>query len=282
MARPLRIEYDGAWYHVLNRGAGRRAVYATDEQRRYFLALLAEAHTRFNAEWHAYCLMGNHYHLLVRTPEANLNRIMRHLNWLYTQYYNRSTGRDGPLFQGRYKAILVEAQAYLTQLSHYIHRNPVEAGVVTHLDRYRWSSYPAYIGRATRHPWLTWSYPLKSLATRRLVDAYQAYVAKDINAEIQVFYAQRNTPRFWEVPRLRRNLNWAGETLICQSFGKGGRSQRSRESWRGSINGWRWDRQVYGPRESDKPPTTRRGAWGCMCVNVRGRCHYGKSRGGSG
>lgn len=206
MGRPLRIEYDGAWYHVLNRGACRRTVFATDEQRRYFLALLAEAHTRFNAEWHAYCLMGNHYHLLVRTPEANLHRIMRHLNGLYTQYYNRSTGRDGPLFRGRYKAILVEAQAYWTQLSRYIHRNPVEAGMVTRLDRYRWSSYPAYIGRATRPPWLTCAYTLKSLATRRMVDTYQAYVAKGIDAEIQEFYAQKKHPPILGSARFKEEL----------------------------------------------------------------------------
>lgn len=194
MARPLRIEYNGAWYHVINRGAGRRAVFTTDEQRRYFLSLLADASDRFNAEWHAYCLMANHYHLLVRIPEANLQRIMRHINGLYTQYYNRTEGRDGPLFRGRYKAILVEAQAYWTQLSRYIHRNPLEAGLVKRLDRYRWSSYPAYIGKQKRPDWLTCEYILTSLASRRKIDAYKDYVAKGIDEEILEIYGKNKQP----------------------------------------------------------------------------------------
>lgn len=194
MARPLRIEYDGAWYHVMNRGAVRRAVFTTDEQRQYFLDLLADAHDRFNAEWHAYCLMDNHYHLLVRTPEANLQRIMRHINGVYTQYYNRMEGRDGPLFRGRYKAILVEAQAYWTQLSRYIHRNPLEAGLVKRLDRYRWSSYPAYIDRHKRPAWLTCEYILRSLARTRAIEVYKAYVAEDIDEEMREFYAKNKQP----------------------------------------------------------------------------------------
>ena len=190
MARPLRIEFEGAWYHVINRGTGRRAVFTTDDHRRYFLSLLADSSDRFNAEWHAYCLMGNHYHLLARTPEANLQRIMRHINGLYTQYYNRTEGRDGPLFRGRYKAILVEAPAYWTQLSRYIHRNPVEANMVKRLDQYRWSSYPAYIGKHKRPVWLQCEYIMKSLATRRVVEAYKAYVDEGNDQEIIEFYAK--------------------------------------------------------------------------------------------
>ena len=190
MARPLRIEYDGAWYHVINRRVGRWAVFNTGKQCQYFLSLLAETSNRFNAEWHAYCLMGKHYHLLVRTPEGNLQRIMRHINGQYTQYYNRTEGRDGPLFQGRYKAILVEAQAYWSQLSCYIHRNPFEAGLVKRLDQYRWSSYPAYIGKHKRPDWLTCEYILNSLASRRKNDAYKTYVAEGIDEEILEFYSR--------------------------------------------------------------------------------------------
>ena len=131
MARPLRIEFKGAWYHVMNRGAGRCRIFENDAQRHYFLSLLEVTCERFNAEWHAYCLMTNHYHLMLRTPQGNLQRIMRHINGVYTQYYNRESRRDGPLFRGRYKAILVDAEAYWTHLSRYIHRNPVDASVVT-------------------------------------------------------------------------------------------------------------------------------------------------------
>ena len=121
MARPLRIGYPGAWYHVMNRGAGRRYIFKNNTHRHYFLSLLEDTQDRFHAEWHAYCLMGNHYHLLLRTPDANLQRIMRHLNGLYTQFFNRSERKDGPLFRGRYKAFLVDTQSYWLPLSRYIH-----------------------------------------------------------------------------------------------------------------------------------------------------------------
>ena len=206
MARPFRIEFEGAWYHVMNRVAGRRTVFTSDEQRQYFLSLLEETSDRFNAEWHAYCLMKNHYHLLVRTPEANLQRIMRHINGLYTQFYNRTEGRDGPLFRGRYKAILVEAQAYWTQLSRYIHRNPLEAGLVKRLDHYRWSSYPAYIGKHTRPPWLTCQYILRSLASRGAVQAYKAYMTDGIDDEVLAFYVKRKLPPILGSEEFKRHL----------------------------------------------------------------------------
>jgi REP element-mobilizing transposase RayT len=189
MARPLRIEYEGAWYHIMNRGAQRQPVFTNDNQRQYFLSLLSDATERFNAEWHAYCLMGNHYHLLIRTPDANLQRIMRHVNGVYTQYYNRTQRRDGALFRGRYKAILVDAQAYWTQLSRYIHRNPLEAGLVNQLARYPWSSYPAYIGLDKRPDWLTCDYVLKAIARRNAKARYRAYVEAGVDADIASFYA---------------------------------------------------------------------------------------------
>ncbi len=194
MARPLRIEYAGAWYHVMNRGAGRKGIFKTDDQRAYFLSLLADTHQRFNAEWHAYCLMGNHYHLLVRTPEATLARIMRHVNGLYTQYFNRTERQDGPLFRGRYKAILVDAEAYWLQLSRYIHRNPLEAGLVRRLAAYRWSSYPAYIGRTVVPQWLTTEYTLHAIGQRQRQARYKAYVAGDTDHALQQFYNQAKIP----------------------------------------------------------------------------------------
>jgi len=195
MARPLRIEYAGAWYHVMNRGTGRKQVFKTDEQRQYFLSLLSQTSDRFLAEWHAYCLMGNHYHLLLRTPEGNLQRIMRHLNGVYTQYFNRSERRDGALFRGRYKAILVDADAYWLPLSRYIHRNPLEAGMVKRLESYRWSSYRAYIGKETAPPWLTTQYTLKAIGGRNLHARYKAYVAGDTEPALQEYYqAKRSSP----------------------------------------------------------------------------------------
>ena len=127
MPRPLRIEYENAYYHVMNRGRGRQRIFHDKNYFEAFLKTLEEAHQRFGIEILCYCLMSNHYHLLVKTPEANLGRAMRHINGLYTQRYNRLKQTDGSLFRGRYKAILVEEDSYQLQLSRYIHRNPIGA-----------------------------------------------------------------------------------------------------------------------------------------------------------
>ncbi|MEC4670299.1 MAG: transposase [Nitrospirota bacterium] len=133
MARPLRIEYPGAWYHVMNRRGRRRFIFNTDDQRHYFLALLGEVYTRYQAEMHAYCLMDNHYHLLIRTPEANLQRVMRYVNGLYTQYLilKSHRGQRRGLFRGRYKAILVDADTRWLKL---FHRNPLDAQITSLIE----------------------------------------------------------------------------------------------------------------------------------------------------
>ena len=153
MSRPLRIDYPGSWHHVLNRS--RRGADAFIEQDDYalFLSLLQETSALFNIRVAAFCLMPNHYHLLVQTPEANLSRSMRHLNGIYTQRYNRSHQCDGTLFRGRYKSVLVDADSYILQLVRYIHRNPLKAGLWESLDDYRWSSHTGYIAKAKAKNW---------------------------------------------------------------------------------------------------------------------------------
>ncbi|QKT03385.1 transposase [Ectothiorhodospiraceae bacterium 2226] len=192
MARPLRIEYPGAWYHVMNRGAGRKRVFKTDAQREYFLQLLAATAERYRAEWHAYCLMDNHYHLLLRTPEGNLQRVMRHVNGLYTQFFNRAERRDGALFRGRYRAVLVDADAHWLELSRYIHRNPLEAGMVRDLDDYPWSSYRAYVGLEPRPPCLRTDDVLKAIGARDRQRRYRAFVAGDTDEALRAYYEQRS------------------------------------------------------------------------------------------
>ena len=130
MARPLRIEFAGALYHVTSRGDRREDIYLDDGDRQLFLEVLEAVCERFNWEVHAYCLMSNHYHLLVETPDGNLSRGMRHLNGVYTQRFNRRHKKVGHVFQGRYKAILVQKENYLLELSRYIVLNPVRAGMV--------------------------------------------------------------------------------------------------------------------------------------------------------
>ncbi len=154
MARPLRIEYPGAFYHVTSRGNEQKNVFKSQKDREKFLAYLESAVTRYRAVIHAYCLMSNHYHLLLETPDANLSQIMRHINGAYTTYFNIKHKRAGHLFQGRYKAILVEADAYAAELSRYIHLNPVRAGMISGPEEYQWSSYRCYIGLNKAPEWL--------------------------------------------------------------------------------------------------------------------------------
>ncbi len=151
MSRPLRIEFDGAWYHVMNHGSGGGEVFADEPDGAAFLGLLCAVSDRFGIEVHAYCLMHSHYHLLIHTPGGNLGRAMRHLNGVYTQAHNRRHGRDGPLFRGRYKAILVDAENYLARLGRYIHRVPVPEWAPSQNGRRRLrpQAHQAYMRPAT-------------------------------------------------------------------------------------------------------------------------------------
>jgi REP element-mobilizing transposase RayT len=160
MTRPLRIQYPGACYYVTAQGNNKGMLFETKEDRERFLSYLKVAHERFGAIFHAYCLMDDHYHLLLETPNANLSRICHLINGSYTIYFNLKTGRSGHLFQGRYKAILVEKDAYGQKLSRFIHLNPLRAGLVRELARYEWSSYPAYIGVTEKPAWLHVNYLL--------------------------------------------------------------------------------------------------------------------------
>jgi len=155
MARPLRIEYPGAFYHITARGNEQRDIFQDDNDRKRFLEYLETAVGRYKAVIHVYCLMSNHYHLLLSTPEGNLSQIMRHINGGYTTWFNKRHNRYGHLFQGRYKAILVEADPYAGELSRYIHLNPVRADMVRQPEQYQWSSYAAYIGKAKIPRWHT-------------------------------------------------------------------------------------------------------------------------------
>lgn len=154
MARPLRIEFAGAVYHVTSRGDRREPIYVDDTDRQSFLGIVAHAMERFDAQVLAYCLMDNHYHLVLHTRQGNLSRVMRHLNGVYTQHYNRRHGLTGHIFQGRFKAILVDRDAYLLTLCRYVERNPVAAGLVEGAGDWAWSSYGAHVGAVPTPAWL--------------------------------------------------------------------------------------------------------------------------------
>jgi REP element-mobilizing transposase RayT len=155
MARPLRIEYPGAFYHITARGNERKDIFRSRNDRERFLSYLASASKRYQAVVHAYCLMTNHYHLLLETPGGNLSQIMQQINSAYATHFNAKRRRAGHLLQGRYHAILVEADEYAKELSRYIHLNPVRAGVAEKPEDYVWSSYAYYVGRKKPPAWLT-------------------------------------------------------------------------------------------------------------------------------
>ena len=153
MGRSNRVDAPGVWNHVVNRGAGGQPVFTSRADGNDFLGLLGEAHERFGVEIHAYCLMTNHYHLLVRCPEGGLSAFMQFVTSVYTRHANHRSDRDGPLFRGRFRSLLVDSEAYLLHSVRYIHRNPLDLGVA--IDEYRWSSHRAYVGHRPPPVWLT-------------------------------------------------------------------------------------------------------------------------------
>ena len=167
MARSLRIEFPGGLYHVTSRGDGREAIYVCNHDRHVWLDLFGRVCERFDWSCYAWCQMTNHYHILVETPEPNLAQGMRQLNGVYTQRFNRAHTRVGHVFQGRYKAILVERDNYLLELARYVVLNPLRAKMVRRLVAWPWSSYLATCGQAASPPWLQMDWILGQFGRRR-------------------------------------------------------------------------------------------------------------------
>src|SRR4030042_1692045 len=187
VSRPLRIEYPGAFYHVTSRGNERRTVFQSNRDREKYLSYLESAHERYGAVIHVYCLMGNHYHLLLETPRGNLSQIIHHINGAYTTYFNIKRDRSGHLFQGRFKGILVEKDAYCKELSRYIHLNPVRASMVKTPSEYSWSSYRYFIGKDKKPQWLTTELVLGDFGGggRKGYRGYREYVERRETKELE-------------------------------------------------------------------------------------------------
>lgn len=195
MSRPLRIEYPDAWYHVMNRGRRGESIFSDRQDREIFVALLREAADLWDVRLSAYCMMGNHYHLLVQTPQGNLSRFMRHVNGVYTQRYNRLHRYDGQLFRGRFKAILVEQENYLLELVRYIHRNPLRAGLVEKLDAYPWSSHPGYLSSSKIWNWLHKDLILGMLSAKgHRRKAYLQFMAMEDSEKLQGLLERKKWP----------------------------------------------------------------------------------------
>lgn len=194
MSRPLRIEYPNAWYHVMNRGRRHEKVFQTKQDYYTFIRCLKEASELFGLHISAYCLMPNHYHLLVQTPHANLSRCMRHINGVYTQRFNRLHDYDGGLFRGRYKAIVVEGDEYLLQVLRYIHQNPIKANLVKKMDDYPWSSHHGYSSKADKWRWLHKKELLDMLEGNKSkqLSTYSKFIIQNLPEEIELFYLRKN------------------------------------------------------------------------------------------
>lgn len=179
MGRPLRLEFAGAIYHVTSRGDRQESIFQNDGDRHAWQTILASVCKRFRWVVHAFCQMGNHYHLVVETPEGNLSRGMRQLNGEFTRRFNARNSTVGHLFQGRFHSVLVQRQSYLLELSRYVVLNPVRAGMVAEPGAWPWSSYPMTCCEASAPEWLCTDWLLSQFAVARsdAIHAYREFVA---------------------------------------------------------------------------------------------------------
>jgi putative transposase len=185
MTRPLRIEYSGAVYHVTSRGNGRKPIFKDDKDRVVLLNILEEVNDRFHWLCHAYCLMDNHYHLIIETPNGNLSKGMRQLNGVYTMRFNKRHDSIGHLFQGRYKAILLQKESHLLTVCRYVVLNPVRAKVVNFPEQWEWSSYRGTVGIEKPYPCLTTDWVLGQFGAKRreAEGKYKAFVLDGISQQ---------------------------------------------------------------------------------------------------
>ncbi len=196
MSRPLRIQYPDAWYHVMNRGRRGETVFLDKQDYSMFVELLKEVVDMYKVRVAAYCLIPSHYHLLIQTPGGDLARCMRHLNGIYTQRFNRAHQCDGQLFRGRYKSILVDADSYLLELVRYIHRNPLEAGLVKELNKYAWNSHKGYLSNAKKWDWLHKSFILSLFGRekREAIKTYKKFISMETPEGINRIFSKSKFP----------------------------------------------------------------------------------------
>jgi putative transposase len=236
MARPLRVEFSGAIYHLTSRGNARQKVFFTDTDRELFLDTLSQVVSRYGWICHAYCLMANHYHLLVETPKANLSLGMRQLNGMYTQSFNRRHNRVGHLFQGRFKAILVEKESYLLELCRYIVLNPVRVKGKGEIGAWKWSSYRATAGLASVPEFLSTDWILGQFGKNRAKaqKQYRAFVREGLEnrpweeLKGQIYlgsaaFIERHSPGNQELKKIPRVQLKAVKPSLERIFAKSGK-----------------------------------------------------------
>lgn len=199
MSRPLRIEYPDAWYHVMNRGRRSERIFLKRKDYDTFIELLKEASELWKVNVAAFCLMPNHYHLLISTPIGNLSRFMRHVNGVYTQRFNKNNRYEGQLFKGRFKSIIVDGDSYLLQLLRYIHRNPLRAKLVRNLQDFEWSSHQGYIFNSKDWEWLHKDFMLALFSNNKKnqLTVYQEYMEQKDKKEVLNILDGKQWPSFF-------------------------------------------------------------------------------------
>lgn len=193
MSRALRVNYEGAFYHVMNRGRGKMNIFRSDKDIADFLRLIGECCQQYQVSVVAYCLMSNHYHLLLCTPHANLPDFMRQLNGVYTQVFNRRYKKDGSLFRGRYLALVVQCGFYLLRVVRYIHLNPLKARMVCKIDDYPWSSHLSYIKKAGKKSWLNFAQVMNCdwMPGKKGLLGYREFLKQPDDKKLEMFYRAR-------------------------------------------------------------------------------------------
>ncbi len=242
MARPIRIEYPGAWYHITCRGNEQRSIFADDHDREGFLKILAETVDLYEVELHCYVLMSNHFHLVVKTRQANLQKFMQRFNTSYTVYFNRKHRRSGHVYQGRYKAILIQADEYLLEISRYVHLNPVRIKKYSKLriedklaiiKKYSWSSYAGYINVSNRGAFVNYEMVLQMLSgsdDRKSRKAYAQFVLDGIARDMK--------KRFWEKVRGQAIIGTQGFIdTIYEKYVKHKRIDEREQPWAKQLRG---------------------------------------------
>jgi REP element-mobilizing transposase RayT len=254
MARPLRIEYPGAVYHITSRGNARQSIFLQDKDREKFLEILSETKARYNWLCHGFCLMDNHYHVLIETIDSTLSQGMRQLNGVYTQSFNRRQNRVGHVFQGRYKAVLVQKDTHLLELCRYVVLNPVRAKMVEHPGDWIWSSYCATAFGNQPPDWLTTDWILGQFSTKRPVaqERYRRFVEDGLSGgespwsrlKGQIFFG---SPEFVdsmneitagnvsikEIPKVQRHVNRVKLEALFQEIN--GKQDRNDKIWMAHV-----------------------------------------------
>lgn len=224
MARPLRIEYPNAYYHISNRGDGKKTIFPGDQYYQAFLKGLADACLRLNVEVHSYCLLKKEYHLLIKTPEGNLSRFMRQVDGLYTQNFQRLKKMKGSVFRSRYKAVLVQSEKYLHPVSRYLHCLPKKSR--QNPETHAWSSYAFFTNKAKKEPWLNRDEVLSRLGKGvRPYSRYANYVAEGVDDELDHFYGKKNLLSILGDDKFRKKAQAKSSPSAVRGVSKGSQAK---------------------------------------------------------